>query len=62
MTWLSKYFCVVFFLSCAVAGMPGAATAEEGEATFFLFDEEESLTYRLLWPSGVTLGEAVLRG
>ncbi|MCZ6751165.1 MAG: DUF3108 domain-containing protein [Acidobacteria bacterium] len=62
MTWLTKYFCVVFLLSCAVAGMPSAAAAEEGEAPFSLFDEEESLTYRLLWPSGVMLGEAVLRG
>ena len=62
LTWLGKYFGVAVLLGCTVMGNPSASAAENGAAPFLLFDEQESLTYRLLWPSGLTLGEAVLRG
>lgn len=62
LTWLGKYLGVAVFLACAVTGNPSASAAEKGAVPFSLFDEQESLTYRLLWPSGVTLGEAVLQG
>ena len=52
---------VLIFWACAVALSPGVAAAENRAAPAPASPEEESLTYRLLWPSGVTLGEAVLR-
>ena len=43
-------------------GQPQRFRSGKRSSAFLLFDEQESLTYRLLWPSGLTLGEAVLRG
>lgn len=62
LTRLGNNLCItVFFWACTVAFSPSIAAADGATTPARAFPEEESLTYRFLWPSGVTLGEAVLR-
>ena len=52
----ARIFCGALWLG--LAGLPGAPAQDGG---FRPLQEGERLIYRILWPSGVTLGEAVFR-